>query len=438
MNGVVIIVIGLFVMLLMIAGLKLNAFIALFLTSIVVGIAAGLNIPATLAAIQSGVGNTLGSIAVVISFGAILGKLLESSGAAYKITQSLIERFGIKHLSTILMITGFLVGIPMIYNAGFLVLIPLLYSFSIAAQQPLLPLGISMCSSLSVAHGLLPPHPGITSVAAVYKADLNLTLLYGLILALPAILFSGYFFSRFFHRTTATIPGHLYETENYSINNLPSLPASIGVALLPVLLMLVSALAKPLFAADSKAAQLIELVGNPAMALLIAVLCGYYFLGMRRGKSMKDLGVLTSVGVTSIGMILMIIAGGGAFKQILIDTGLSKQMGDYSQSFSLSPILLAWVTAALLRFALGSATVASITAAGIMLPLLNTTKANPQLLALATASGSLMFSHVNDIGFWMFKEYFNLNLKQTFLSWTVMESIVAIVGLLGCLIINSL
>jgi len=437
MTALFTILIGLAVMLALIVWLKLNAFLALFITSVVVGLAGRLDMATTLSSIQTGVGSTLGSIAIVISFGAILGKLLESSGAAYQITGSLIKRFGTKNLSNILMVTGFLVGIPMIYNASFLVLIPLLYSFSIAAKQPILPLGISMCSSLSVAHGLLPPHPGVTSVAAIYKANLNLTLLYGLILALPAILFSGYFFSRFFKRSTATIPKHLYNQESVVQENLPSLTASITVALLPVVLMLISTITKPLLAAGSLLAQAIELISNPAVALLLAVLSGYYFLGIKQGKSMKDLGGLTTMGVTSVGMILMIIAGGGAFKQILIDTGLSKQMGDYTQQFSLSPILLAWVTAALLRFALGSATVASITAAGIMLPLLNTSKANPQLIALATASGSLMFSHVNDIGFWMFKEYFNLNLKQTFLSWTVMESIVAIVGLAGCLVLNN-
>ncbi|MEO8171474.1 MAG: gluconate:H+ symporter [Sediminibacterium sp.] len=430
------ILIGLVVMLSLIVWLKLNAFLALFITALVVGLAGQLTIANTLSSIQTGVGSTLGSIAVVISFGAILGKLLESSGAAYRITASLINRFGAKNLSNILIVTGFLIGIPMIYNASFLVLIPLLYSFSIAAKQPLLPLGISMCSSLSVAHALLPPHPGITSVAAIYKADLNVTLLYGLVLAVPAILFSGYFFARFFQRSVATIPKHLYNKDSVSQQNLPSLSSSIIIALLPVVLMLVSVITKSFFPAGSTIAQVVELVSNPSVALLLAVLAGYYFLGVRRGKTMKDLGSLTTLGVTSIGMILMIIAGGGAFKQILIDTGLSKQMGDYTQQFALSPILLAWVTAALLRFALGSATVASITAAGIILPLVNTSKSNPQLMALATASGSLMFSHVNDIGFWMFKEYFNLNLKQTFLSWTVMESIVAIVGLAGCLILN--
>ncbi|RIV17977.1 hypothetical protein DYU11_30180 [Fibrisoma montanum] len=412
--------------------LRLNAFLALIITSLMVGVAEGMAPVDALKSVQSGVGSTLSSIALILAFGAMLGKIVEDSGAAQRITFGLIGLFGQKRLQGALLLTGFVVGLPMIYNAGFLVLIPLVYTLASATRLPLLYVGIPMSASLSVAHGLLPPHPAPTSVAALYHADVNLTLVYGIVLAIPAIGLSGLWFSRLFKHSTAEIPSRFFTYQPKPDAELPPIGVSLLCTLLPVFLMIVSAILDLLLTKDSPLTQAAHFLGDPTIALGLAVLLSCWLLGTRRGRTMAEMMDLAGTGVSSVAMVLLIIAGGGAFKQVLLDSGVGETIKQVSAGLSLSPLLLAWSVAALLRLALGSATVAAITSAGIVLPVLGAAPSvKPELLVLASGAGSLMFSHVNDIGFWMFKEYFNLNLRQTFFSWTVMETIVAVVGLLG-------
>ncbi|GAA4451310.1 gluconate:H+ symporter [Nibrella saemangeumensis] len=435
MNALLIVVAGIFLLLGLMIWLRLNAFIALIITSLLVGIAEGMTPEAALKSVQNGVGSTLGSIALILAFGAMLGKLVEESGAAQRITYWLIKLFGPGRLQGALLLTGFVVGLPMIYNAGFLVLIPLVYSLTAATGLPLLYIGIPMSASLSVAHGLLPPHPAPTSVAALYKADVNLTLLYGLAVAIPAIALAGLWFARWFKGSNAQIPAHLFTYRPKPEHELPGIGVSLITTLLPVVLMIVSALLSVFFAPESPFVKAAHFLGDPTIALGLAVLLSCWLLGVRRGKTMGQLMELAGTGVSSIAMVLMIIGGGGAFKQVLLDSGVGETIAQLSGRLALSPLVLAWTVAALLRLALGSATVAAITSAGIVLPIVGMHAGGavpPELLVLASGAGSLMFSHVNDIGFWMFKEYFNLSLRQTFLSWTVMETIVAVVGLAGC------
>lgn len=416
--------------------LRFNAFIALILVSFAVGIAQGMPLATTLGSVTKGIGSTLGSLALVLAFGAMLGKVIEESGAAHRITYSLIKLFGKQNIQWAIVITGFLVGLPMVYNAGFLVLIPLIYALSRTAGVPLLYVGIPMAASLSTTHGLLPPHPAPTAISVLYKADVNVTLLYGVLIAIPAVILAGPVLSKFFTKCRVTPPENLYQERNIPESEWPSLGTSLLVALLPVLLMLASAVVSMSAPKDAPVIQLFNFLGDPNIALMLAVLIGVYLLGVRKGKKMDDLMKSLSASVGSIAMIVLIIASGGAFKQVLLDSGIGDDIKGLMMNVSFSPLILAWVIAAVLRLALGSATVSAITAAGMVQPMLANSGVSPELMVLATSSGSLMFSHVNDIGFWMFKEYFNVSLKQTFLVWSVMETIVAVVGLLGVLLLN--
>jgi Gnt-I system high-affinity gluconate transporter/Gnt-II system L-idonate transporter len=422
-------------LLVLIARLKVNAFLALLLTAFMVGVANGMPPAAALQSILRGIGDTMGSLVLILVFGAILGKLIEESGAAHTISYALTNLLGQRRIQLSVLATGFIVGLPMIYNASFLVLIPLIYTLSTTTRLPLMYLGIPLSAALSVTHGYLPPHPAPTSIAAMYHADVNLTLLYGLALAVPATLLAGPVLARFFRHVKNMPPPELYKEREFVREELPGLGVSLFTTLVPVLLMLAGAIVTLTDAGTAiKAAA--QFLSDPNVALCLAVLAGFYTLGLRRGRNVESLMKSAGAGAASVTMVILIIASGGAFKQVLLDCGTGGAIKAIAAQASLSPILLAWGTAALLRLALGSATVAAITAAGIVLPIVPGSGVAPELLVIATTAGSLMFSHFNDIGFWMFKEYYGVSVRQTFQIWTVMESIVALVGLAGVLALN--
>jgi gluconate transporter len=423
-------------LLLLIVRVKLNAFLALILTSFVVGLLNGMPADAALKSILKGIGDTMGSLALILVFGAILGKMIEESGAAHSISAALTRVFGEQRIQVSILITGFLVGLPMIYNASFLVLIPLIYTLSATNRLPLMYLGIPLSSALSVTHGYLPPHPAPTSIAVLYNADVNVTLLYGLILAVPATILAGPVLERFFRHLKVTPPPDLYIPRDFRPEQLPGLGVSVFAVLVPVLLMLFGAIAA-IGGLGGTAGQAVKFVSDPTVALCVAVLLALYLLGIARGRDMDGLMKSVSAAAASVSMVLLIIAAGGAFKQVLLDAGTGEAIRQLAARMPVSPLILAWSASALLRLALGSATVAAITAAGVVLPMIPGSGVAPELLVLATTAGSLMFSHFNDIGFWMFKEYYNLSVRQTFQIWTVMESIVAIVGLLGTLALST-
>jgi gluconate transporter len=419
-------------LLLLIARFKLNAFLALILTSLAVGLANGMSAEATLKSLLKGIGETMGSLALILVFGAILGKMIEESGAAHTISRALTRLFGERRIQISVLITGFLVGLPMIYNASFLVLIPLIYTLSVTAGVPLLYLGIPLSSALSVTHGYLPPHPAPTSIAVLYGADVNKTLLYGLVLALPATVLAGPVLAKFFRTHRNMPPPELYVPREFRDDELPGLLPSLFTILLPVLLMLSGALVS-LAGITGTPRNVARFASDPTIALLAAVLLSFFTL--RRGRDVESLMSSVGTAAASVSMVLLIIASGGAFKQVLLDAGTGDAIKQVAAGLTVSPLILAWSAAALLRLALGSATVAAITAAGIVLPMVPASGIAPELLVIATTAGSLMFSHFNDIGFWMFKQYYNATIRQTFQIWTVMESIVAIVGLIGTLLL---
>ncbi|NWF85379.1 MAG: hypothetical protein HXY18_16310 [Bryobacteraceae bacterium] len=404
-------------LLLLIARCKLNAFLALLVASFFVAFANGLSLNAAVKSVTKGIGDTMGSLALILVFGAMLGKSIEESGAAHTISQALTRLFGRRRLQWSVVVTGLLVGLPMVYNASFLVLIPLVYTLSVTSGVPLMALGIPLSSALSVTHGYLPPHPAPASIAVLYGADVNRTLLYGLVLTPIATVLAGPVLAHFFRHLKNTPPPELYTPRAFQSAELPPLSLSLLATLAPVLLMLAGA--------------------DPSVALGVAALFALWSLGLRRGRGMDSLMKSVAAAIASVSMVMLIIAGGGAFKQVLLDGGTGRAIEQWAKSAHLHPILLAWLAAALLRLALGSATVAAITAAGLVLPVVPGAGVAPELLVLATTAGSLMFSHFNDIGFWMFKQYYNVSIRQTFQIWTVMESIVAVVGLLGAFALSA-
>lgn len=431
-----IIILGITLLLVLILGFKVNSFIALLLVSLGVGVAMGMSPMESLKAMQKGVGETLGSLALIIGLGAMLGGLIAESGAAQVITHKLTQTFGVKRLNWVMMLTGFIVGIPMFYNVAFLIVLPIIFAMSRETKLPVLYIGLPAIAALSVTHGFLPPHPAPTTIVQFFGANLQLTLLYGLLLAIPTVLLSGIVFGRAMRKLDVKINEKLFKFEVIPAERLPSFGISVLVALVPVLLMGAAALGQLSLPKESEMNKLLQFLGDPVMSLLLALILAIFSLGKKSGQPFGKLMEGLSEHVKPIAMILLILAGGGAFKQVLVDSGSSDYIVHQMQGLNMSPLIMAWTVAAVLRIALGSATVAAMTAAGILQPLVAAGGVSPELLVLATGAGSLTCSQVNDTGFWMFKEYFNLTVMETFKSWTMMETIISVVGLAGCLLLD--
>jgi Gnt-I system high-affinity gluconate transporter len=403
---------------------------------LLVGIFQGMPLETIVPSIQKGIGSTLGFLVLILGLGAMLGKLVADSGAAQRITSKLVDSFGVKYIQWAVVIAGFIVGIPMFYTVGFVILIPLVFTVAAATNLPLIYVGLPMLASLSVTHGFLPPHPAPTAIAGMFNASIGKTLMYGTIVAIPAIIIAGPLFSRTIKNIKATPLPEFYNPVLLKDEEMPKMGISVITALLPVILIGLSTLLDYVLPLNFPFRSLLVFIGNPAMAMLISVLVAIYTLGLARGKKMTEVMSSVSSSIASITMVLLIIAGAGALKQILVDSGVSEYIGELLKDSSISPLLLAWLIATIIRVCIGSATVAGLTAAGIVLPLVSGTSVKPELMVLAIGSGSLMLSHVNDGGFWLFKEYFNLSVKETLSTWTVMETMVGVIGIIGVLILN--
>lgn len=433
----IVISLGIVLLFFLIVYFRLNAFIAFVLVTIGIGIGQGMPLQTIIKSIETGIGNTLGFLVLILGLGAMLGKLVAESGAAQQITNGMIRIFGVNNTKVAVMLTGFIVGITMFYSVGFVILVPLVFTVATATGLSLIGVGLPMLAALSVTHGFLPPHPAPSALSIMFDADIGKTLLYGIILAIPAILISGPLLTRFLPKVEAKPLKEFMASKTFNVSELPSLTNSLLTALLPVLLIGFATIISSFLNVNSALYDLVNFIGNPVIALLITLLIGTYTLGVARGKSMDDIMKIYATAASGITMVLLIISGAGALKQILIDSGVSQYIGGLLQITSLSPLLIGWIIATMIRFSVGSATVAGLTTAGIVLPLVQTTNVSPELMVLAIGSGSLMLSHVNDSGFWLFKEYFNLSVKETLSTWTVMETSIGISGLLGVLFLNQ-
>jgi Gnt-I system high-affinity gluconate transporter len=431
---ILIVVACIILLVLLITWARLNPFIAFLIVSLTCGILLGIPLKTVTASVQKGMGDILGSLVSIIVFGAMLGKLVAESGAAQKIASAMVGLFGTKYIQWGLVLTGFIVGIPLFYNVGFVLMVPLIFSVVYKYKLPAVYIGLPMLAALSVTHGFLPPHPSPSALVLQFNANMGLTLLYGFCVAIPAIILAGPVYAKTL-KNMVSVPLKAFQSEDLPEDKLPGVANSLLSALLPVILLGGAALyglTKP----NEHFKNILGFLSEPTIVMLITLIVTTYTLGLQMGKSMKEVMATYGSAVKDIAMILLIIAGSGALKQVLADSGVSTQIANALNDLHFEPLVLGWLIAALIRVSVGSATVAGLTAAGIMVPVMQQAHTNPNLLVLSIGAGSLMFSHVNDPGFWMFKEYFNLSIKQTILSWSIMETLVAVIGLIGVLLLN--
>ncbi len=438
--------IAIIVLLILIMKLQLNTFVALVITAMVTGILLGMPFDKIVATIETGMGGTLGHIALIFGLGAMLGKLLADGGGATQIADTLIAKLGKKYVQWAMVIASFIIGIALFFEVGLVLLIPLVFTIAKRMNVSQLKIGMPMVTALSVTHGFLPPHPGPVVIAKELGANIGEVLLYGFIVAIPVTIIAGPVFAKIAPRLTPTAfqregdISSLGATKSFKDEELPSFGLSTFTALLPVLLMLLATLWQLISGHEGKAHNTLEsmiyFIGSAGTAMLIAVVFAVFSMGIRRGIPTKQVMNTLTQAIYPIGMMLLIIGAGGAFKQVLIDGGVGGAIEKIFTDVNISPILLAWLVAAILRLALGSATVAAISTTGIVLPLLQTADVNLALVALAIGAGSIFCSHVNDAGFWMFKEYFGLTVKETFLTWSLIETIISVSGLVFVLFIS--
>lgn len=434
---VFIVLICILTLVLLISWGKINAFLAFLIVAIGTGLMLGIPLNKITQSVQKGIGDTLGSLVIVIALGAMLGKLVAEAGAAQKITNVLMRAFGPKRIQWALMITGFIVGIPLFYNVGFVLLIPIIFSAVYQMKMPAVYVGVPMLAALSVTHGFLPPHPAPTALVGQFNANMGLTLLYGFIVAIPAIILAGPVFAKTLKHITVE-PMRTFLKDPIPESELPSAAMSFSASLLPVFMLAVTTLIPILFTLEDGQKSLLVFFSEPSIVMLIALIFATFALGIRPARNMTQVMNIYVDAVKDVSIILLIVAGAGALKQIFSDSGVSNDIAMMLKGWSMHPLILGWLIAAVIRVAMGSATVAGLTTAGIIAPVIAGTQVDPNLMVLSIGAGSLMFSHVNDSGFWMFKEYFNLTIKQTIRSWSLMETIVSIVGLAGVLILDAI
>ncbi|MBF7018197.1 GntT/GntP/DsdX family permease [Staphylococcus durrellii] len=417
---------------------KWHAFISLTVASLFLAIMAGLSPEKIVKAYETGVGDVLGHLVGILALGTILGKLMSDSGAGMQISDYLVKSLGYKKLPWAMMLSGFIIGIPVFFEVGIVILLPLVISMHKTTKANILLIAIPLLAGLSIVHGIVPPHPGAMTAIGIYDANLGKVLLYSLIIALPTAIIAGPIFGRFISkRLVPENSPDIIKVDNKT-NGFPSVAISFLVIVLPVLLMLLSIITSYLGDIPNLLKNTLLFIGSPVIALLISCFVAFYLLGFKQGMSKNVIKDLVEECILPVGSIILIIGAGGGFKEILIETGVGDTIAQMTEHLSLSPLLLAFLVAGLIRVATGSATVALTTAAGIVSPIIqHMSGVNLELLVIATGAGSLMLSHVNDAGFWMVKEYLGLNVKETFKSWTAMETLLSFVAFAFAFILNS-
>ncbi|MBW6527389.1 gluconate:H+ symporter [Sphingomonas sp. RHCKR7] len=420
---------------LLVALAKAPPLVAFVVAALLGGVLLGVPLETIPKAIEKGIGDTIGPLVVIVVLGAMAGKLIADSGAARRIADALIALFGPRRLPLAMAATGFLVGIPLFYNVGFVLMVPLIFSITARAKLPPVHVGMPLLAGLSIAHGFLPPHPSPTALVTQLHADLGQTLIYGLIVGVPTLLIAGPLFAMTL-RGIQSPPSTLFGSDDAGERRLPGTAVSFLCALLPVGLI-AGTTALGYLALPPDLASAVRFVGNPTVVLLVAIAIA--MLALRAGSGLPLPRMMESfAGATrDIAPILLIIAGAGALKQVLVESGADRVLAAELATLPIPPLVLGWLLACVIRIALGSATVAGLTAGGLVAPLLATSGANPNLMVLAIGAGSLMCSHVNDSGFWMFKEYFGLSLRDTFRSWSLMETLVGSFGLVFVLLLDA-
>lgn len=440
---------GIALIVVLITYFKVHPFLSLTLGSLLVGIVAGLPVADTVDAFVKGFGDTAAGVGALIAFGAMFGKLLADSGGADQIVDTIIGRTGRRFLPWAMALAGALIGLPMFFEIGLVLLVPVILLVARRAQMSIIAVGIPALAGLSAMHGLVPPHPGPLVAIDNLKADLGLTLALGIAVALPTIALSGPVFARFASRWVDVPAPDLYVTgadqpdaEDHAADDAeprrrPSFPVTLCTVLLPVVLMLGKAVADIALDEGGRVRTVLDNLGTPLVALIIAVVVAMFTFGRGSGMDREAIASSLAGSLPPIAGPLLIVAAGGGFKQTLVDTGIGDLVADWVKDSDLSVLFLAWLVAVLIRLATGSATVATVTAAGILAPLAGTLDSGEtSLLVLAIGAGSLFFSHVNDAGFWLVKEYFGLSVGQNIRTWSLMETAISVCGLVFVLLLN--
>jgi gluconate:H+ symporter, GntP family len=428
---------GVVLVVLLITWVRMPAFLALATGSLVVGLAAKMPLANIPRAFQAGVGDTLGFVAMVIGLGTIIGKLLAESGGATVVSDAIIRAMGVRRLDWAMMLSGFVIGLPVFFQVGLVLLAPVMFTVAQSTGTPLLRLGLPLVAGLSTAHGLVPPHPGPVAALVQLHADAGRTLIYSLIVGFPTAIIAGPLFARFATARVSSEPGTM--AAQLAGRTTSGRPPGLGITLLtilmPVALMLAAALAQALPAVSTVRAA-IEFAGTPLMAMLLSTLLALVTFGTACGFDRGRILQFAEEALPPIASVLLVVGAGGGFARVLdlagVDTAIAQAMGGKA----MSPLVLGWLIASLLRIAVGSATVSVVTAAGIMAPIAAAMPdVNRELLVVAIGAGSLIAGHVNDGGFWLVKEYLNTTVAQTLATWTPLETVVAVCGLAGTLLL---
>ncbi len=424
---------------LLIARFRLHPFIALISVSLAMGVAAGMPFGATVKAFQDGAGSVLGFIAIVVGLGTMLGKIMAESGGAMRIATTLIGVFGERRLHWAMMFVAFIVGIPVFFQVGFVLLVPLVFTIARRTGMSILKIGLPLVAGLSVVHGMVPPHPAAMLAVDAFHADVGLTILYAVIVGIPTASLAGPVYAAWIAPRIA-LPAHnpmAAQLEGASGDTMPGFGITLFTILVPVLLMLLASVADVALHEESRIRAALDFVGNPIVALLVALLFSFWSLGRAASLTREQLQKFTNDCLAPTATIVLVIGAGGGFNRVLLESGVGRAIASVAIGSHLSPLLLAWGVAALIRVATGSATVAMTTAAGIVAPIAAAVPGtSAELLVLATGAGSVVLSHVNDSGFWLIKEFFNMSVSQTLKTWTVVETIIGVAGLCFTLLLS--
>ncbi|MFB7142139.1 gluconate:H+ symporter [Gottfriedia sp. NPDC056225] len=442
----VIVAIGVLLLIILIMGFKLNTFVSLIMVSYGVALALGIPYTDVAKSIENGIGGTLGHISLIFGMGAMLGKLIADAGGANRIAVTLIDKFGEKRIQWAVLFASLICGIALFLEVTIVLLIPIIYSIAKELKISIVHLGLPMVTAALVTHAFLPPHPGPTAVASEYGANIGLVLVYGIIVAIPTAILAGILYPKLAKKivpTAWTSKGSesFGVQKTFKLEETPSFGISVFTALFPVILMALGAgldIIQPAIGFDNNMlVKVIRFIGNSSTAMGLSLLLAVYTMGLSRKVPIKELMNTCTSAINTLGMLLLIIGGGGALKQVLIDGGVGDYVAKLFAGSHMSPVLFAWTVAAILRICLGSGTVATLTTAGLVLPVLGTMPdVNLELVALATGAGSAVASHVNDAGFWMVKESLGLSLKEAFGTYTVLSTIVGVSGLVFTLLLD--
>jgi GntP family gluconate:H+ symporter len=424
---------------LLITKFKVHPFVALTIAAGFLGLTSGMPVDKVMKSFQDGFGGVLGFVGIILGLGTMLGKLMADSGGADQIAQTLIRLFGKQRVHWAMMFAAFLVGIPLFFEIGFVLLIPLVYIVARRTGVSIVKIGIPLLAGLSAVHGLVPPHPGPLLAIGIFGADIGKTIFYGLLVALPTAIIAGPIYGKWISKYVPGTPSpELMEQigKESSTDNLPGFGITLVTILLPVFLMLLKTFADIVLPDGNTFRIWMDFIGHPITALLAALVLAFYTFGSARGFDRTKIMKLLDQSLTPVAAIVLIVGAGGGFKQMLVASGVGDLIGHMAVQAQINPIMLAWLVAAVIRIATGSATVATITGAGIVAPVVGLIPGvNRELLVLATGAGSLILSHVNDAGFWLVKQYFNMTVTETFKTWTVMETILSVVGLVFILLL---